>query len=158
MKSRFFIREKRLLDDLYDDNALKLVHNYKSSKLRRKLNSSCSKNDENKVCAICLDICVNQCSPNDCSHQFCYVCISLWGKVSPICPLCKVEFHSVLNSAGEILETFMKKKSDDENMSEGEFTEDPDEDVVNRLQFQDTSHGYHLDGFVVDDDFVEFDE
>lgn len=163
MKSRYFSSKKRFYEDTPEDSAHRIVSSYKASKLRRKLNQKFGAGEianDATVCPICLDDCRNQCSPNGCNHIFCFDCISEWGKVSPICPLCKVEFQIVCDPAGRIMGSFEKKNHDDgEIASEGDDYEDyGDEDVTNILQLQDRSHGYQLDGFVVDDDFVEFDE
>jgi hypothetical protein len=164
MKSRFF-SSKRRLGDPREDSALVIVNNYKRSKLRRILNENPMKIDPNQtpLCAICLDDCLNQCSPSGCKHTFCFLCISEWGKLSPICPLCKIEFDNVSDPCGVVLGSFEKKNHDED----GDFVSrrddygdegSGDEDALNLLQLQDRSHGYQLDGFVVDDDFVEFDE
>jgi hypothetical protein len=158
-KSPYFPSKKRSFEDSKEYNAHAIVRNYKASKLRRKLN----KNHQIPLCAICLDDCLHQCSPNACKHSFCFLCISQWGKMSPICPLCKIEFQSVSTPDGEILSSFEKKNLDEG----GEISTERDEysgegngdgDDLNILQIQDRSHGYQLDGFVVDDDFIEFDE
>lgn len=44
------------------------------------------------MCPICLDMCNMITVINCCKHTFCFHCISVWGKITPTCPLCKLGF------------------------------------------------------------------
>jgi hypothetical protein len=163
-KSKYF-PSKRSLEDPTEDRAAKIVSQYKRSKLQRQLNEG-REEEINQVplCAICLDSCRNQCSPNGCHHTFCFPCISEWGKVTPVCPLCKIEFQTVINSRGAVLGSFEKKilRPDDDlillgyEVGDGNNSDVEEGEGEESLQLQDRSHGYQLDGFVVEDDFVEY--
>ena len=47
-------------------------------------------------CVICLTTVKDNSSINCCKHQFCYECIKSWSNYCNICPLCKLEFNSIL--------------------------------------------------------------
>ena len=63
-----------------------------------------SHHDEIKDCSICLaemnDI--SEAGLNNCMHTFHIDCISVWGKQSSLCPLCKGEFAFILFQGGQI--------------------------------------------------------
>lgn len=144
-----------------DENQV-IVDKYRKSKLIRK---SQSKDCNVPICSICLEYCKEQCHPNLCLHWFCYNCILEWGKLKPICPLCKVEFNSVSNKEDKILQTFEKKESNEDSdyvsdYEEGEENEDfENEDELGYIENRIRTYGYELDGFVVaDDEDIEFDQ
>jgi hypothetical protein len=150
-KSQYF-PTKRSLENSSNDTSTTIVNTYKKKKLHRQSNED----NITPLCAICLDACLNQCSPNSCKHTFCFPCISEWGQVSPVCPLCKVEFQTVVSVRGDILGLFEKKRSEDMNFLDEEERNNSTIDANEEELFQDRSHGYRLDGFVVEDDFVEY--
>ena len=47
----------------------------------------------------CVAICLQEIKSRGmlpcCSHEFCYVCILEWSKVTNECPLCKRSFHEI---------------------------------------------------------------
>ena len=47
----------------------------------------------------CVAICLQEIRSRGmlpcCSHEFCYVCILEWSKVTNECPLCKRTFHEI---------------------------------------------------------------
>lgn len=45
-----------------------------------------------QVCPICHEDFEDKVYLPDCPHNFCFVCIHRWSKVTNTCPLCKVEF------------------------------------------------------------------
>jgi hypothetical protein len=57
---------------------------------------------------------------------------------------------------GDILGLFEKKRSEDMNFLDEEERNNSTIDANEEELFQDRSHGYRLDGFVVEDDFVEY--
>lgn len=49
-----------------------------------------------KHCSICLEETENKCFTDECSHEFCFVCLQEWSKVKPECPLCKRKFRKIM--------------------------------------------------------------
>ena len=56
-----------------------------------------SKAAENK-CTICLGPFENMSSTGICSHKFCFTCLLEWTKIRHACPLCKIEFESIIHT------------------------------------------------------------
>lgn len=163
-KSRFFDKIKRK-----NENE-EIVKNYKLSKLKRKygeiitvvIDEEDEDNNNVPICPICLEKCKEQCNSNKCLHNFCFDCILEWGKVKPICPLCKVEFTFVSNKLGTIYKEFTNQIQEEEEELEEEEVQDDynnNENIISLIEDnrRNRSYGYELDGFVVGDDFVEYD-
>ncbi len=58
--------------------------------------------DENLVssdCPVCLTVLTNPITLIDCSHYFCFVCISTWLKKQNSCPMCKKEITAFVSSS-----------------------------------------------------------
>ncbi len=142
----------------HDENYYSLVRDYKIAKNRRRTQPSKRLNHFTiQQCAICLGNCIEQCTPENCSHIFCVTCISEWASRSLLCPLCKKEFLTIKNS-GKVLRRFERpaqELSEDEGY---EIEDDPEEGIEDYTDILDRSHGYELDGFVVEDDYVEYAE
>ncbi|CAD5111661.1 DgyrCDS947 [Dimorphilus gyrociliatus] len=49
-----------------------------------------------KNCSICLGETENKCFTDECSHEFCFVCLMEWSKVKAECPLCKRKFKKIM--------------------------------------------------------------
>ena len=50
-------------------------------------------------CPVCLTVLTNPVTLIDCSHYFCFVCISSWLKKQNSCPLCKKEITAFVSSS-----------------------------------------------------------
>ncbi|KAG9411005.1 hypothetical protein AC1031_016660 [Aphanomyces cochlioides] len=101
---------------------------------------------EEPTCVICLEGKKDQ-SLIDCSHAFCHACIVEWAKFSSSCPLCKSQFQVIWNVA-------TKMSTSVSPVQRLKTTEDT-------FEFEPSDHTYGYDtndGFVVPDDFVEFDD
>lgn len=123
-------------------------------------------NIDDDVCSICLGKCENVSKLNNCFHLFCWNCITLWAShiilVSAAkCPLCKLEFNLVESLSDSNMKKsfiYITKNNINDNVIEDNFdidANDVDWDAI-RANEED-NYGYELDGFCVDDSFVEYD-
>ncbi|KAF0716912.1 Aste57867_2596 [Aphanomyces stellatus] len=107
---------------------------------------------EPSSCAICLGSLQNR-TLLVCTHAFCHPCILEWSKVSTTCPLCKTPFEELWNAASRKATSVPTVSAVDYHVLEPVLDAIPSFD-----QQDDMTHGYDVDdGFVVPDDFVEFD-
>ena len=114
-----------------------------------------SPTSSNNTCPICLDPCSDVAALDCCMHKFCFSCISAWGKITPRCPLCKLLFQSAVFSAttSSAGKTFRPLHPSIETKISYEDDEDVEDELENDFDF-----GYEMDGFVVDEDDLEFFE
>jgi hypothetical protein len=88
------------------------------------------------------------------------LCILEWGKVSSQCPLCKTTFQQVCGKYNPNLFQVISpklKNAEDENF-DFEYAAGSDDGYDAEYgEVLDEEYGYELDGFVVSDDFVEFE-
>eukprot|EP00754_Rhynchopus_humris_P041222 Rhum_TRINITY_DN24821_c0_g1::Rhum_TRINITY_DN24821_c0_g1_i1::g.180188::m.180188 len=88
----------------------------KASGVKRKCDDD-NKSDE-EVCAICQDEPERPLGQLNCSHAFCYTCISQWAKRSNVCPMCKKRFlviKQVDRCGGKVIASKRVKKKDFED-------------------------------------------
>ncbi|KDO23385.1 hypothetical protein SPRG_11477 [Saprolegnia parasitica CBS 223.65] len=118
--------------------------------------------DAATTCAICLQAVVAG-ATIACRHRFCFACIRAWTDVSSTCPLCKVDIRAILNEATRTEVVIAPKvqappaENDHFAFSDDDFA-DADDDVALALDADDASDGYEMDGFVVPNDFIEFED
>lgn len=55
--------------------------------------------DKGNQCNICLNPISNVATLKECSHSFCFDCISKWSQYSTECPICKQNFSSISHSS-----------------------------------------------------------
>eukprot|EP01080_Neovahlkampfia_damariscottae_P003676 gene3676-6490_t len=67
------------------------------------------------ICAICQDAPKEKAKIQECSHEFCFDCISQWRKIKPNCPLCKM---NILNLNYNFNVKTNKYESNDETSTE----------------------------------------
>ena len=113
-----------------------------------------SQNDS--ICPICLEICYEISNIDCCRHTFCFSCISSWGKISPRCPLCKLSFKSAtyleaLTNTEKTFKPIVVQSIDDELEEDILDLGDEDDDFS-------ISHGYEMDGFVVSEESLDYDD
>ncbi|KAK8808989.1 hypothetical protein WA171_001118 [Blastocystis sp. BT1] len=104
-----------------------------------------SSKSEVKECPICLQEIRSRGMIPCCPHEFCYVCILEWSKVTNECPLCKRTFHEiqVMNKAtGRLVSVPIQDHKQENDVIVENFIYD-DRPNVNE---------YIEDGFLVDDD------
>jgi hypothetical protein len=127
--------------------------NFKKRKLLR-MNQQKASILESRLCPICLDSSssVSQSQINCCRHQFCYDCIKPWSDLNPTCPICKSCILYIISSSGvqhpvkpKAIDKSDEEDNDNDNSTEEEMHDETDPD------------GYEYDGFVVDDDFLEYE-
>lgn len=122
------------------------------------------------TCSICLETLKVSNSPatlNNCSHQFCFVCIQTWSRTSNTCPTCKAEFNEITRRK---LSTNKRNRDDGDDDNDNEVIKvrrvtqraEYDVDEINRLGYDfdisDVADEYEDDGFIVDDgDEIEYD-
>jgi hypothetical protein len=87
---------------------------------------------EKQTCAICLDVPKpgSRSTLENCSHEFCFTCISEWSLTINSCPLCKRKFGKIFESPGRKVHAVAtprkssqeeeEDESDDEDYSEDE--------------------------------------
>ena len=51
--------------------------------------------DNDKICPICLSKANIPCNLDNCSHIFCFRCITKWSKLSFKCPCCRKNFKKI---------------------------------------------------------------
>lgn len=126
-----------------------------------------------EVCSICLCCQENAAKTDGCAHEFCWACICIWAKISVKCPLCKSEFR-IVRSLGQpaLFQEFEAPLCDSESEDDyGDEEEEEDEgeegnregiDIVAPVAVEEavdgSDDGYEFDGFVVDDDEIEYEE
>ena len=49
-------------------------------------------------CTICLGPFENMSTTGICSHKFCFTCLLEWTKIRHACPLCKIEFETIIHT------------------------------------------------------------
>jgi len=54
--------------------------------------------DKEVTCPICLGEVENKSMTDTCRHKFCFTCLLEWSKVKAVCPLCKVDFTSIMHN------------------------------------------------------------
>ena len=47
------------------------------------------------ICSICLNRCINPCCPDSCSHIFCKNCLYTWKSFKRNCPNCRRKFKKI---------------------------------------------------------------
>jgi Zinc finger, C3HC4 type (RING finger) len=136
-----------------------------TKRVKKELRTACSaKLSDDKVfvtandsiCPICLEACNEISNIDCCRHAFCFSCISSWGKISPKCPLCKLSFKSAtyleaLTNTEKIFRPVIEVSIDDE--LEEDILDLGDEDDAFSI-----SHGYEMDGFVVSEESLDYDD
>lgn len=103
---------------------------------------------EYDVCSICLDNCLGKSGLDCCKHQFCFSCIKAWSQINHSCPICKMNFVYINNGGVRHDIALRAMKKIDYVLLEGIDDEEREES---------SDHGYEQDGFVVDDDFIEYE-
>ena len=136
-----------------------------TKRMKKELHTACSAklNDDkvfvtanDSICPICLEACNEISNIDCCRHAFCFSCISSWGKISPKCPLCKLSFKSAtyleaLTNTEKIFRPVIQVSIDDE--LEEDILDLGDEDDAFSI-----SHGYEMDGFVVSEESLDYDD
>lgn len=126
---------------------------------------------DQELCSICLSPTMNTATIDSCSHQYCYICITLWAKVNPSCPNCKKMFRIVQSvQHANQLEYFEPPPSDESEGEEAGMNSDSDDDsqrpvneespvrAIREEYCESDSSGYSYDGgFICDDDEIDYE-
>ena len=113
------IRKRKSRKNSLNNETDCVVDNKKSEDKKKSIvdTSEQLKKKDDKICRICLGVIKKLTKLNKCEHEFCFACITEWGKVSNTCPICKNDFSKLTNK-NEILNVRKKRLKIEEEQEE----------------------------------------